>query len=68
MLNLLPTYMNTVLKMDVNQNILISGLPYLGQCVWGWAASFVTDRLRSGGRFQITTLRKVNTFIGKIAC
>lgn len=94
-LNLMPSYMSTVLKMDINevragrrlyfetlsrilakrgyhylnhilQNILISGLPYLGQALFGWVVSYITDKLRESGRFTITTLRKVNSVIAYI--
>lgn len=65
-LNLMPSYMNTVLKMDINENILISGLPYLGQTLFGWLTSYVSDMLRQKGTFTITTIRKINSFIGKV--
>ncbi|KAI2798954.1 hypothetical protein BLOT_012573 [Blomia tropicalis] len=62
-LNLMPTYMNNVLHMQINENMLISGLPYLGQAIFGWIISYITDKIRQSGRVEITTLRKINCFI-----
>ncbi|XP_075588402.1 sialin isoform X1 [Dermatophagoides farinae] len=63
-LTYMPTYMKNVLHTNNTQNTIISGLPYLGQALFGWICSFISDKLRSSGRLQITTIRKINNFIG----
>ncbi|XP_027204217.2 sialin-like [Dermatophagoides pteronyssinus] len=65
-LTYMPTYMKNVLHTNNTQNTIISGLPYLGQALFGWICSFISDKLRSSGRLQITTIRKINNFIAFI--
>nr|XP_046913027.1 sialin-like [Dermatophagoides farinae] len=62
-LTYLPTYMKDVLHTDNKMTTIISGLPSLGQAVFGWICSYYTDRMRQHGTLSITTIRKINAFI-----
>ncbi|XP_074600895.1 putative inorganic phosphate cotransporter isoform X2 [Brevipalpus obovatus] len=62
----LPTYLKTILGLDIKQNGLISGMPYLLQAGTGWISGYFLDRQISGGRMSVTAVRKFSNTIGLI--
>ncbi len=62
----LPVYMKTVLNQDINNNALLSALPYA--CMWAFSlfVSFAADKSIASGRVPTGFVRRVCTAIGKI--
>ena len=46
--------------------MIIAGLPYLGQAIFGITLSVISDRIRASGRLEVTTIRKINSSIAYI--
>lgn len=46
--------------------MVIAGLPYFGQAVFGIFLSVVSDKVRASGRLEVTTIRKINSSIAYI--
>ncbi|XP_078456801.1 sialin-like [Lampetra planeri] len=64
LLTSLPTYMSTVLHYDMQQNGLLSALPYLAGWLFTVAGGVAADALRIRGLLSITAIRKVATTLG----
>ncbi|RZB39928.1 MFS 1 domain containing protein [Asbolus verrucosus] len=59
-LNQLPTYMKQILNFNIQENGLLSSLPYIGRYVIAVISSYIADKLRKMG-FSTTTVRKFFT-------
>ncbi|XP_058507328.1 sialin [Solea solea] len=66
LLTLLPTYMNDVLGFSIQQNGLLSALPYLGCAVLAVLSGQLADYLRETCHYPTVTVRKVASIIGMI--
>ncbi|XP_035257045.1 sialin [Anguilla anguilla] len=66
LLTLLPTYMNTVLGFSIQQNGLLSALPYLGSWVLALLGGQLADYLREACLFSTVAVRKAFTIIGMV--
>ncbi|XP_048204310.1 sodium-dependent phosphate transport protein 1-like isoform X5 [Perognathus longimembris pacificus] len=62
-----PTFINTKLHVDIKQNGLLSGLPYLFACICGLLAGQMSDYFLSRNIFNILTIRKLFTTLGLIS-
>ncbi|XP_014215959.1 putative inorganic phosphate cotransporter [Copidosoma floridanum] len=62
----MPKYMSSVLKFSVRENGYFSSLPYL--CMWltSCLASWLSDRLISGGAASISAVRKIGCTIASL--
>ncbi|XP_053459553.1 sialin-like [Nycticebus coucang] len=66
LLTLLPTYMKTILRFDVQENGLLSALPYFGAWLCMILAGQAADHLRAKWKFSTICVRRIFTFIGMI--
>lgn len=61
----MPTYMSSVLKLDVKSNALLSSLPYFAMGVLCFVVSPISDLLINRGTLTTTTARKLFNSIGQ---
>lgn len=66
LLTLLPTYMNDILGFSIQQNGLLSALPYLGCAIVAVLSGQVADYLRESCLYPTILVRKVFSIIGMI--
>ncbi|XP_034407494.1 sialin [Cyclopterus lumpus] len=66
LLTLLPTYMNDVLGFSIQQNGLLSALPYLGCAVMAVLSGQLADYLRETCLYRTVTVRKCFSIVGMI--
>ncbi|XP_069000369.1 sialin [Embiotoca jacksoni] len=66
LLTLLPTYMNNVLGFSIQQNGLLSALPYIGCAVSAIVSGQIADYLRETCLYRTVTVRKSFSIIGMI--
>ncbi|XP_061767299.1 sialin [Nerophis ophidion] len=66
LLTLLPTYMSDVLGFSIQQNGVLSALPYLGCAVCAILSGQLADYLREKCSYPTVTVRKTFTIIGMI--
>jgi len=59
-----PTYMNEVLKFDVEANGLMSALPFIGLYINMNISPFIADYLISSGKLRIITVRRIMMVLG----
>ncbi|KAF0027708.1 hypothetical protein F2P81_020449 [Scophthalmus maximus] len=65
LLTLLPTYMNDILGFSIQQNGILSALPYLGCAVFAVVSGQVADYLRETCQVPTVTVRKCFSLVGK---
>lgn len=65
MLTEMPTYMSSVLKLNVKSNALLSSLPYFVMGLLCFVVSPISDLLINRGTLTVTTARKVFNSIGQ---
>ncbi|XP_017477911.1 PREDICTED: putative inorganic phosphate cotransporter [Rhagoletis zephyria] len=65
LLTQIPTYMKSVLAMDIKSNALLSALPYFAMLVLGLACCPLSDYIEKGNRLSVTTSRKLFNSIGQ---
>ncbi|XP_054740516.1 putative inorganic phosphate cotransporter [Anastrepha obliqua] len=65
LLTQIPTYMKSVLGMDIKSNALLSALPYFTMLVLGLMLCPLSDYLEKGNRLSATTIRKLFNSIGQ---
>ncbi|KAJ8360095.1 hypothetical protein SKAU_G00166200 [Synaphobranchus kaupii] len=66
LLTLLPTYMNSILGFSIQQNGLLSALPYLGCWVLALLGGQLADYLIETCLFSTVAVRKAFTLIGMV--
>ncbi|XP_068424990.1 sialin [Clinocottus analis] len=66
LLTLLPTYMNDVLGFSIQQNGLLSALPYLGCALTAVLSGQLADYLRESRRCRTVTVRKSFSLVGMV--
>lgn len=66
LLTCLPLYMKEVLRFDIQQNSLLSALPYIVQWFLAIMASFIADFLREKKYLSTTATRKLMTAFGSL--
>ncbi|XP_019743657.1 sialin isoform X1 [Hippocampus comes] len=66
LLTLLPTYMNDVLGFSIQQNGLLSALPYLGCAMFTLLSGQLADYLRERWRYPTVAVRKFFSVVGMI--
>lgn len=66
LLTLLPTYMNDILGFSIQQNGLLSALPYLGCSVTAVLSGQLADYLRESCDYPTAGVRKAFTVVGMI--
>uniref|UniRef100_A0A665TKK1 Sialin n=1 Tax=Echeneis naucrates TaxID=173247 RepID=A0A665TKK1_ECHNA len=64
LLTLLPTYMNDILGFSIQQNGMLSALPYLGCAVLAVLSGQVADYLRERCQYSTVKVRKAFTIVG----
>ncbi|XP_011184109.1 putative inorganic phosphate cotransporter [Zeugodacus cucurbitae] len=64
MITEIPSYMNSVLELDINSNALMSSLPYLANMLLSFVFSVLADFLIKRGYTSINTSRKLFNSIG----
>ncbi|XP_052389732.1 sialin-like isoform X1 [Carassius gibelio] len=64
LLTSLPTYMDTVLHFDLQQNSFLSALPYLAGWLFSVGSGVLADNLLERELLSVTAVRKIFTFIG----
>lgn len=57
--NVLPTYMNDVLHFDLEQNGLLSSLPYIGQYAFAVLCCCLADKMRKSKKISTGNTRKI---------
>ncbi|XP_034479561.1 putative inorganic phosphate cotransporter [Drosophila innubila] len=65
LLSEMPTYMNSVLELNVRSNALLSSLPYFAMGVLCFVVSPISDLLINRGTISITAARKLFNSIGQ---
>ncbi|XP_077586494.1 sialin [Stigmatopora nigra] len=66
LLTLLPTYMNDILGFSIQQNGLLSALPYLGCALFAVLSGQLADYLREKRHCPTITVRKSFSLVGMI--
>ncbi|XP_072565659.1 sialin isoform X1 [Paramormyrops kingsleyae] len=66
LLTLLPTYMSDILGFSIQQNGMLSALPYLGCWLVGLLGGQLADHLRETCLFSTACVRKALTIVGMI--
>ncbi|XP_076141753.1 sialin [Alosa pseudoharengus] len=66
LLTLLPTYMNDILGFSIQQNGMLSALPYLGCWLLALLGGQLADYLRETCQFRTVAVRKAFTLIGMV--
>ncbi|XP_026165654.1 sialin isoform X2 [Mastacembelus armatus] len=66
LLTLLPTYMNNILGFSIQQNGMLSALPYMGCAVFAFLSGQVADYLRETRHYPTVTVRKAFTIVGMV--
>ncbi|XP_071385715.1 sialin isoform X2 [Centroberyx affinis] len=66
LLTLLPTYMNDILGFSIQQNGMLSALPYIGCAVLAVLAGQLADYLRETCQYPTVAVRKAFSFVGMI--
>ncbi|XP_031735090.1 sialin isoform X1 [Anarrhichthys ocellatus] len=66
LLTLLPTYMNDVLGFSIQQNGLLSALPYVGCAVFAVVSGQLADYLRETCLYRTVTVRKCFSVVGML--
>uniref|UniRef100_A0A8C9T3V2 Sialin n=1 Tax=Scleropages formosus TaxID=113540 RepID=A0A8C9T3V2_SCLFO len=66
LLTLLPTYMRTILGFSIQQNGMLSALPYLGSWFLALLGGQLADCLRERGLFSTVVVRKTFSVIGMV--
>ncbi|XP_059171323.1 sialin-like [Physella acuta] len=66
LLTCLPTYMKQILKFDMKENGILSGIPYLVAWVMQTGSGFAADFLRGHGYLSTGNTRKIFNTIGLI--
>ncbi|XP_025836852.1 putative inorganic phosphate cotransporter [Agrilus planipennis] len=61
----LPTYMNQILRFDIDQNGVLSALPYLAMWLFSMLAGQIADYLVTRKQFRIVIVRKIMNGIGQ---
>ncbi|XP_062135984.1 putative inorganic phosphate cotransporter isoform X2 [Drosophila sulfurigaster albostrigata] len=61
----MPTYMSSVLKLDVKSNAVLSSLPYFAMGILCFVVSPISDLLINRGTISVTTARKLFNSIGQ---
>uniref|UniRef100_A0AAY4CGB0 Sialin n=1 Tax=Denticeps clupeoides TaxID=299321 RepID=A0AAY4CGB0_9TELE len=62
----LPTYMDTVLHLDLQQISFLSALPYLGAWLFSVLSGVVADHLLEREVMSVTAVRKIFTLAGHV--
>lgn len=60
-LNQMPTYMKSVLHVDIKKNGVLSSFPYIGKYVMALTTAFIADYIRGTGKLSTTATRKIFT-------
>uniref|UniRef100_A0A3P9H8S6 Sialin n=1 Tax=Oryzias latipes TaxID=8090 RepID=A0A3P9H8S6_ORYLA len=66
LLTLLPTYMNDILGFSIQQNGMLSALPYVGCALFAVVSGQIADYLRETCLYPTVTVRKCFSLIGMI--
>ncbi|XP_077351196.1 sialin isoform X2 [Festucalex cinctus] len=66
LLTLLPTYLNDILGFSIQQNGLLSAVPYLGCALLAVVSGQLADYLRETCRYPTVMVRKSFTLVGMI--
>ncbi|KAM6997678.1 sialin [Tautogolabrus adspersus] len=66
LLTLLPTYMNDILGFSIQQNGILSALPYMGCAVFAVLSGQLADYLRETLLYRTVVVRKSFTLVGMI--
>ncbi|XP_054969861.1 sialin isoform X7 [Pan paniscus] len=66
LLTLLPTYMKEILRFNVQENGLLSSLPYLGSWLCMILSGQAADNLRAKWNFSTLCVRRIFSLIGMI--
>ncbi|KAG9337989.1 hypothetical protein JZ751_027326 [Albula glossodonta] len=66
LLTLLPTYMNSILGFSIQQNGMLSALPYLGCWLLALLGGQLADFLRESCFFSTVAVRRAFTIIGMV--
>ena len=61
----LPTYLKEVLHFNIQENGIISSLPYLVQAITSWIASYISDRIVRTEKYPLSWVRKGFNTIGE---
>lgn len=56
-----PKYMKTILGLNIQENGLISGAPFIGSYLSSVVFCYVADKLHSKNILSLTNIRKINT-------
>ncbi|KAK7081859.1 hypothetical protein SK128_016485 [Halocaridina rubra] len=56
----IPTYLKNMQHFDINQNGLLSCLPFLVMWLWGYVWGTVMDRLSTYGKLSIISIRRIS--------
>ncbi|KAA0710345.1 Sialin H(+)/nitrate cotransporter H(+)/sialic acid cotransporter [Triplophysa tibetana] len=64
LLTSLPIYMETILHFNLQQNSMLSALPYLGGWLSAVGSGVLADNLLERELLSVTAVRKIFTFIG----
>ncbi|KAK2824551.1 hypothetical protein Q5P01_021726 [Channa striata] len=66
LLTLLPTYMSDILGFNIQQNGILSALPYLGCAVFAVLSGQIADYLRETCQYPTVNVRKAFSAIGMV--
>ncbi|KAG8444899.1 hypothetical protein GDO86_009887 [Hymenochirus boettgeri] len=66
LLTLLPTYMNEILRFNVQENGFLSALPYLGCWFFMTIGGVIADYMREKLNFSTQTVRKIFNTVGML--
>ncbi|XP_008559447.1 putative inorganic phosphate cotransporter [Microplitis demolitor] len=60
-----PAYMNSAMGYKIQENGIVSALPYLAAWLLGFPISFTADKLVKGGYTSLESIRKIANTIGE---
>ncbi|XP_044003331.1 putative inorganic phosphate cotransporter isoform X2 [Aphidius gifuensis] len=60
-----PAYMDNALGYKIQENGIVSALPYLAAWILGFPLSYYCDKLVKDGKFSLLTMRKISNTIGE---
>ncbi|XP_034951933.1 uncharacterized protein [Chelonus insularis] len=63
----LPTYMKYILDYRIQENGILSSLPYIGQYFVGLSSAIIADHLYHHNKLSVTAIRKIFNAIGGLA-
>ncbi|XP_042911814.1 putative inorganic phosphate cotransporter isoform X2 [Parasteatoda tepidariorum] len=59
MITEIPTYLNSILHFNIKSSGILASLPNISDALGAWTGGFISDKLRSSEKLNITTIRKV---------